>query len=82
MLAFLASGCGDFCWETIHYLSRPSKERSIIQGYLELNSVSPPYNSSLWWRENCRVGVGLDFGLDWFLDSVVKKIGNEGTVCF
>lgn len=51
----------------------------VITGKLELNAVNPPYFSSIWWKDICR-GVGQDTGVDWFLDGVVRQVGNEELV--
>lgn len=59
-----------------------AKYSSRIVGKTELNAVNLSYYSSLWWKDICRVGLGLDFTFDWFVDGMVRKIGNEVSIRF
>lgn len=55
--------------------------REIIRN-LEMNAVIPPYYLSLWWKDNCRVGVGTYNSLNRFSDGVVRKVGNGESTHF
>lgn len=41
---------------------------------LDLNGINLPYYSSLWSKDTCRVGTGLDPNHDRFSKNVIKKI--------
>ncbi|PNX78255.1 ribonuclease H [Trifolium pratense] len=51
-----------------------------VIGRVALGEDCKPWFSSTWWRDICSIGTNLE--TNWFLDEVVKKMGNGAQTSF
>jgi hypothetical protein len=57
-----------------------SKYGANVLGRVELEENCKPWYASLWWRDVCSMGSNL--GINWFSQSVLKKVGNGALTGF